>query len=669
MGDVTSPGGRLAMLKHAPQPWAIGFLEPHLQTVGGIRRVLETANRLVLRGHDVTIYLPDDQPHRCDWMPCLPRLKSVGDGASDELDFLIFNEEPQWYLLERFRRARRRVFLALSYGQAYDKRGSWESLRCGVDHYLANSRWTAECITREIGRRPLIVPTGVDTAQFRPIAVRKTYPVLCTGDARPWKGTGDIDEACRILGLPLQKLTSRRRRQSKLAREYSKAEVFVVGSRVEGFGFPGLEALACGVPLVTTDNGGSREYAENEVTALVVPPGDPHALARAIQRIRSEPSLRAELVRNGLERARTRFSWDRAALGLEEALGATANRRGASLAPRGEKLRPREPDPVLSVISLAWNHLSLTQKFVQSVRQHTDVPYELILVDNGSTPDSRSYVAQAADEPILNTENLGFAKGCNQGLERARGEYVAFMNNDTRVPAGWASRLVRTLERDAAAGIVFPAVTAASNRVTVREGRSDNVGVLDPFLEPPSGVALLMRTSVARALGGFDERFPVASGEDTDLCFKVWVNDLSALLDEAVLIDHVGKASSGSLTDRRRRWAFNRALFLDKWTGPLDDLPRMPNCPPDRFEANKAFARGVAFWMRRYFELRDAAAPFDAAASSPRPARRLAGVLAAPLRLGWTVVRPLVPSALRIRLYRRLRTRYEAVFPERRPGP
>ena len=48
----------------------LGFVEPHLQRFGGIRRMVEFANRLVARGHDVTFYLPDDVELRCTWMRC-----------------------------------------------------------------------------------------------------------------------------------------------------------------------------------------------------------------------------------------------------------------------------------------------------------------------------------------------------------------------------------------------------------------------------------------------------------------------------------------------------------------------------------------------------------------------------------------------------------------------
>ncbi len=62
---------------------------------------------------------------------------------------------------------------------------------------------------------------------------------------------------------------------------YDRSRVFVQASHYEGFGFTAVEGMACGAALVTTDNGGSRDYAFHGETALVVPPGDVDGLAEA----------------------------------------------------------------------------------------------------------------------------------------------------------------------------------------------------------------------------------------------------------------------------------------------------------------------------------------------------------------------------------------------------
>jgi hypothetical protein len=108
--------------------------------------MLEFANRLVARGHDVAFYVPDQEDLRCSWMRCDARVEPLSAGFDDELDVVLFNDERQWYLLDRFAKARRRMFYALHYAALYGKGGSWDSVRAPVDFQLANSNWTADQI-------------------------------------------------------------------------------------------------------------------------------------------------------------------------------------------------------------------------------------------------------------------------------------------------------------------------------------------------------------------------------------------------------------------------------------------------------------------------------------------------------------------------------------------
>src|SRR5262245_23341264 len=290
----------------------LGFVEPHLQRFGGIRRMVEFANRLVARGHSVTFYLPEGVELRCGWMRCDAAVKPMPAGFDDELDIVLFNHEPQWHLLERFERARRRVFYALHYGYAYGKEGSWEAARAPVDLQLANSNWTADQIAAETGHRPTVQLGGVNRDVFRPYPGPRRYPLLCSGEQqRAWKGTDTIVDAAHLLGVKLERYVGKNLDQAALGREYAAARVFAVGSWFEGFCQPGIEALACGAPLVTTDNGGRREYAYDGETALVVPPRDVPAMADAIRRLLEDQALSARLVANGLDVVERDFDWER----------------------------------------------------------------------------------------------------------------------------------------------------------------------------------------------------------------------------------------------------------------------------------------------------------------------------------------------------------------------
>jgi glycosyltransferase involved in cell wall biosynthesis len=101
-----------------------------------------------------------------------------------------------------------------------------------------------------------------------------------------------------------------------LAALLSGAEAFAFPSLYEGFGFPVLEAMACGVPVVCSGTSSLPEVAGD--AALLVEPRQVEAIASALFRLLTEPGLRPELVERGFAQAE-RFSWRRCA---QEAMAA-----------------------------------------------------------------------------------------------------------------------------------------------------------------------------------------------------------------------------------------------------------------------------------------------------------------------------------------------------------
>jgi glycosyltransferase involved in cell wall biosynthesis len=97
----------------------------------------------------------------------------------------------------------------------------------------------------------------------------------------------------------------------------SRAEAFLLPSLYEGFGFPVLEAQACGVPVLCAPSGSLREVAGEG--ALLLPPDDPAPWAEALSRLTRDPELRSALIARG-HANRQRFSWERCARRIWEAL-------------------------------------------------------------------------------------------------------------------------------------------------------------------------------------------------------------------------------------------------------------------------------------------------------------------------------------------------------------
>lgn len=94
-------------------------------------------------------------------------------------------------------------------------------------------------------------------------------------------------------------------------RIYNKCLTWVSVSREEGFGLPILEAMACGCAVVSADNLGARELIRNGENGLLVPVGDIDGFCAAVHRLFTEPTLRENIVRAGLETV-DKFSWENA---------------------------------------------------------------------------------------------------------------------------------------------------------------------------------------------------------------------------------------------------------------------------------------------------------------------------------------------------------------------
>ncbi len=120
-------------------------------------------------------------------------------------------------------------------------------------------------------------------------------------------------------------------------------DVLAVPSTMESFGLVAVEAMLVGIPVVATAVGGLPEVVEDGVDGLIVPPGDPSALAAALRRLQDDPQLRSTMGRAAATRARTRFS-EQAMIDcyvdmFDEALG-TRRRRSSLVSPSARRWRP-----------------------------------------------------------------------------------------------------------------------------------------------------------------------------------------------------------------------------------------------------------------------------------------------------------------------------------------
>ena len=240
----------------------------------------------------------------------------------------------------------------------------------------------------------------------------------------------------------------------------------------------------------------------------------------------------------------------------------------------------------VSVVVVTCNGLPFTKLCLTSLIEQTSYPnYELIVVDNASTDGTPEYLAALARRfshvrVLANAENLGFAAANNQALASATGDVLILLNNDTIVPPGWMTRLVRHLD-DPTIGLLGPETNRTANEAQIaapyrtfgefvrfaRERGIDREG--DQFdLRMLAMFCTAINREVWEWIGPLDERYAVGMFEDEDYALRVRAAGYRVVCAQDVFVHHAYHATIGGLIERGeygRVAATNRARFEAKW--------------------------------------------------------------------------------------------------------
>jgi GT2 family glycosyltransferase len=226
--------------------------------------------------------------------------------------------------------------------------------------------------------------------------------------------------------------------------------------------------------------------------------------------------------------------------------------------------------PLISVIVVNWNRCGLLRACLQSLERQTGTSLEIIVVDNGSQDGSADMVAREFSgftRLIRNAENRGFCAANNQGIQAARGAFIALLNNDAEAEPGWLSALHGAF----AAG---PEIGMAASKIVMYDdpGRIDKAGHLiypdgqnrgrgtgepddgryDRSEEVlwPDGCAAMYRKQMLDQIGGFDEDF-FAYGDDAELGLRARIAGWSCLYVPDAVVRHHRGSTLGLASSRR----------------------------------------------------------------------------------------------------------------------
>jgi hypothetical protein len=224
-------------------------------------------------------------------------------------------------------------------------------------------------------------------------------------------------------------------------------------------------------------------------------------------------------------------------------------------------MRDKGMNPLVSVVIVNYNAKEYLKSCLNSVL-NTDYPnFEVIVVDNGSGDGSVKFLEEISKSKtnivvLRNEENLGPSVARNQGIEKANGKYVAFLDNDTRVHLLWLKEAIKVFEADSKVGACQCKLILDDSddiidcvgeylgqygflvQVAIA-GEEKDRGQYDRQLEilAAKSAGMIVRRDILKKIGGFDDDFFIYL-EETDLCWRIWLQGYKVVLIPSSTVYH-----------------------------------------------------------------------------------------------------------------------------------
>jgi GT2 family glycosyltransferase len=269
-----------------------------------------------------------------------------------------------------------------------------------------------------------------------------------------------------------------------------------------------------------------------------------------------------------------------------------STRRTATERAEARSILPERATRDLSIVIVSYNTRDILRECLRSVVERTDVPFEVIVVDNASRDGSARMVREEFPEVrlISNSRNEGYSCANNQGFRVSRGRYILLLNSDTIVLPGTLRSLVEFLEDHPDVGIAgcrlerpngdldlacrrsFPTPMVSLCRFLTlsrvfpssRRLARYNLTYLDPAgsyeVDSIVGAFMLVRREVIEQMGGLDESY-FMYGEDLDWCYRARQQDWRVWYVGSERVIHY-KGASSSQESFRMNYHFHRAMYL-----------------------------------------------------------------------------------------------------------
>jgi GT2 family glycosyltransferase len=232
---------------------------------------------------------------------------------------------------------------------------------------------------------------------------------------------------------------------------------------------------------------------------------------------------------------------------------------------------------MLSIVAVVIDNLEINKRFISSIRQYTDGDYELIIIDNESHDNlAIEHTKSTADIYYRFDKRTDLAKAWNRGIDVAKGEYIAVVNNDVVVPPKWSESLIEVLDTHKNAGMVCPmTLTVIKDLYFKYELLEDfdksfqNPFKLIKFKDIVYGEFCVFKKEALDNIGGYCELYKYAHAEDLEICFQLFQKGWDIYIDPRVFVYHQGCATHNpdivDMVTINKADIDNFELFKSRW--------------------------------------------------------------------------------------------------------
>lgn len=617
---------------------------------GGTKILFKHIEWLTGLGAEVTVYSFSPKP---DWVDSNLQYFRIASETEIKTCFdlyIVFSIYDVPYLLNRIPISKVvhicQGYEGYHYGRNYDELRSDKHILTKLHaipvRNISVSSHLVDLFFTKFGRKSEYIPNGIDHRifSFREFDKNREQSILFVGNPfHPLKGFDFLGSAVRMvqnspfkvdnlklyivmgykpdqpekisshisgqIGCPVELMY--KLKSEEIAELTGRVSVVICSSWYEGFSMPLLEAMACGTPVITTNNLGAQSFCKNGFNSIEVNYGDTNSLAQHIIDISyrtvdiksrlinafntsleyTEHNTVKRLVDSFENLLNKKFDGSKvdSLLGqyeieLEKIVCEDANTAATEL-------------PKVSIVIPVFNQVEYTQMCINSILETVNEKIELIIVNNASSDGTSEFLAGIANEKVDlvvvdNEENTGFPVAVNQGIEISNGKYVVIANNDIIFNRGWLERMIEIADSDSRIGLVGPVSNEVSglqkdesadyNTIEAMKNYAENLqkknGKQTLHFPRLAFLCTLVKRDLINSIGGLDERFSPGNYEDDDYCLRAQLAGFKAVIAKDIYIHHFGSKSfkadgNNAYAERLNK---NRAVFANKWGATPEEI-------------------------------------------------------------------------------------------------